>query len=138
MVAAELPIGDRIRHYRGARRQDVVAGLVGITPDYMSQIERNLKTPTIAVLHDIARELGVPTAALLAERVAPRAESPETTAPAITQALMGYGPPRSATPTATTVLRERVEAAWRSWQTSPTRFTDGSSRPGQEVHDERR
>ena len=127
MVAAELPIGDRIRHYRGARRQDVVAGLVGITPDYMSQIERNLKTPTIAVLHDIARELGVPTAALLAERVEPRTEGPETAAPAITQALMGYGPPRSAMPTATPVLRERVEAAWSSWQTSPTRFTDADA-----------
>lgn len=50
--------------------------------------------------------------------------APETTAPAITQVLMGYGLPHSAAPTATHVLRERVEAAWRSWQTSPTRFTD--------------
>ncbi len=76
MVAPDLPIGDRVRHHRGTRRQDVVAGLVGITPDYLSQIERNLKIPTIAVLHDIARELGVPTAALLSERAEPLAAGP--------------------------------------------------------------
>ncbi len=70
MVAPDLPIGDRVRHYRGSRRQDVVAGLVGIAPDYLSQIERGLMVPTIAVLHDLAQELGVPTAALLAERIA--------------------------------------------------------------------
>ena len=127
MVVPGLPIGDRVRHYRGTRRQDVVAGLVGISPDYLSQIERGLKTPTIKVLHDLAQEIGVPTAALLAERTEPLAVGPHTAAPAITQALMGYGPPRSTEPTTTHLLRERVEAAWRSWQTSPTRFTDADS-----------
>ena len=127
MVAPDLPIGDRVRHYRGSRRQHVVAGLAGITPDYLSQIERGLKVPAIAVLHDLAQELGVPTAALLAERVEPVATGPETTAPAIAKALMGYGPPRSFPPTETHLLRERVEAAWRSWQTSPRRFTEASA-----------
>ncbi|MFJ2817553.1 helix-turn-helix domain-containing protein [Streptomyces sp. NPDC087294] len=51
MVAADLPIGDRIRHYRGGRRQDAVAGLVGITPDYLSQIGRNLKVPSLPILY---------------------------------------------------------------------------------------
>ncbi|GAB2700378.1 helix-turn-helix domain-containing protein [Kitasatospora kifunensis] len=130
MPAPDLPIGDRIRHYRqtrGNRRQDVIAGLVGITPDYLGQIERGLKTPTIPVLHAIARELGVPTAALLAEAPAPSAASPHGTDPAIAEALMGYGPPRSAEPASVPVLRERVEQAWRNWQTSPTRFTDAAA-----------
>jgi transcriptional regulator with XRE-family HTH domain len=127
VVASDLPIGDRIRYYRKQRRQDVIAGLVGITPDYLSQIERNLKTPTIAILHAIARELGVPTAALLADAPVPAAVARDTVEPAITQALMGYGPPFSSTPVEPSRLRERVEAAWRSWQTSPSRFTDAAA-----------
>lgn len=127
MVAPDLPIGDRIRYYRqtrGGRRQDVIAGLVGITPDYLSQIERGLKIPTIPTLHAIATELGVPTAALLAAAPAPIAGPQDSTEPAIAQALMGYGPARSAEPTPLHQLRERVEQAWRNWQTSPSRFTD--------------
>ncbi|TQF04738.1 helix-turn-helix transcriptional regulator [Kitasatospora acidiphila] len=129
MVAPDLPIGDRIRHYRqtrGNRRQDVIAGLVGITPDYLSQIERGLKTPTVQVLHAIAKELGVPTAALLSEAALPAAAPADSSEPAISRALMGYGPPRSTDPTPLPILRERVEQAWRSWQTSPTRFTDAA------------
>jgi transcriptional regulator with XRE-family HTH domain len=124
MVASDLPIGDRIRHYRGPRRQDVVAGLVGITPDYLSQIERGLKIPSLPILHAIAQELGVPTAALIADNPAPSSEVPDTTEPGIVQALMGYGPPRSAPTLAPATLRERVEGAWRAWQSSSTRFTD--------------
>ncbi|WP_063735476.1 helix-turn-helix domain-containing protein [Streptomyces sp. RTd22] len=127
MVAPDLPIGDRIRHYRGERRQDVVAGLAGISPDYLSQIERGLKIPSLPILHAIAQELGVPTAALLADSPAPSRVPPETTEPAIVQALMGYGPPRSTPVAVPAALRERVESAWRAWQSSPTRFTDMAS-----------
>ncbi|MDH6699560.1 helix-turn-helix transcriptional regulator [Streptomyces sp. MAA16] len=55
MVAADLLIGDRIRLYRGGRRQDAVAGLVGISPDYLSQIERGLKVPSLPILHSPAQ-----------------------------------------------------------------------------------
>jgi transcriptional regulator with XRE-family HTH domain len=129
MVAADLPIGDRIRYHRTntGRRQDVIAGLVGITPDYLSQIERGLKTPTLQVLHAIAQELGVPTAALLSEQPTIATPLTNTAEPAIAQALMGYGPPRSALPAAPSDLRERVETAWRSWQSSPSRFSDAAS-----------
>ncbi|MEI5100497.1 helix-turn-helix transcriptional regulator [Streptomyces sp. PmtG] len=71
MVAADLPIGDRIRHYRAGRRQDAVAGLVGITPDYLSQIERGLKVPSLPVLYALAQELGIPTSALLSDQPPP-------------------------------------------------------------------
>lgn len=126
MVAADLSIGDRVRHFRqrAGKKQDVLAGLVGISTDYLSQIERNLKVPTIQVLQALARELGVPVAALLAESPLPDTRPKDTTAPAIAQALMGYGPPLSAEPVSPAELRERVEAAWRVWQSSPNRFTE--------------
>ncbi|WP_245606356.1 helix-turn-helix domain-containing protein [Streptomyces himastatinicus] len=111
MVAPDLPIGDRIRHYRAERRQDVVAGLVGISPDYLSQIERGLKIPSLPILYAIAHELGVPTTALLADTPAPSRVPPGTTEPAIVQALMGYGPPPSTPAAAPASLRERVESA---------------------------
>ncbi|MEU0843859.1 helix-turn-helix transcriptional regulator [Streptomyces sp. NPDC005962] len=57
MVAPDLPIGDRIRRFRGERRQDVVAGLVGISPDYLSQIERGLKMPSLPIGSPAARTL---------------------------------------------------------------------------------
>ncbi|MFS4105141.1 helix-turn-helix domain-containing protein [Streptomyces sp. PD-S100-1] len=126
MVAADLPIGDRIRHYRGGRRQDAVAGLVGISPDYLSQIERGLKVPSLPILYALAQELGVPTAALLSEQ-APTEELPADTAEvAVGRVLLGYGPPISTPPVPAAVLRDRVEAAWRSWQTSGTRFTEAA------------
>ncbi|MYX28466.1 helix-turn-helix domain-containing protein [Streptomyces sp. SID8381] len=127
MVAADLPIGDRIRHYRGGRRQDAVAGLVGISPDYLSQIERGLKAPSLPILYALAQELGVPAAALLSEQAPVEAKAADTAEAAVGRAFLGYGPPRSAAPVAAAVLRDRVEAAWRSWQTSGTRFTDAST-----------
>lgn len=129
MVAADLPIGDRIRHYRTSkgRQQDVVAGLVGITADYLSQIERGLRVPSIDVLYAIARELGVPVAALLADAPTLTLQSSDSSDPAITQTLMGYGPPRSSPAATPAELRERVERAWRSWQTSANRFTDAAT-----------
>jgi transcriptional regulator with XRE-family HTH domain len=127
MVASDLPIGDRIRHYRGGRRQDAVAGLVGITPDYLSQIERGLKVPSLPILYALAQELGVPTAALLSERPPVEEEAADTAEAAVGRALLGYGPARSTPPAAAGVLRDRVEAAWESWQTSSERFTEASN-----------
>ncbi|MDH6628754.1 transcriptional regulator with XRE-family HTH domain [Streptomyces sp. LBL] len=126
MVAADLSIGDRIRHYRGGRRQDAVAGLVGITPDYLSQIERGLKVPSLHILYSLAQELGVPTAALLSERPPIEEEATDTAEAAVGRALLGYGPARSSPPVAAGLLRDRVEAAWESWQTSSLRFTEAA------------
>ncbi|GAA2370795.1 helix-turn-helix transcriptional regulator [Streptomyces cuspidosporus] len=124
MVAPDLPIGDRIKRYRGERRQDVVAGLAGISPDYLSQIERGLKVPSLPILYAIAQELGVPAAALIADTAAPSTTHPDTSEPSIVRVLMGFGPPRSDPAADPTLLRQRVEGAWRGWQSSGTRFTD--------------
>ncbi|MEU6222228.1 helix-turn-helix transcriptional regulator [Streptomyces sp. NPDC047042] len=123
MVAADLPIGDRIRHYRGGRRQDAVAGLAGISPDYLSQIERGLKVPSLPILYALAQELGVPTAALLSEQPPAEAELTDTAETAVGRALLGYGPARSTAPAPASELRDRVEAAWKSWQTAGDRFS---------------
>ncbi|WP_409056391.1 helix-turn-helix domain-containing protein [Streptomyces sp. SYP-A7185] len=126
MVAADLPIGDRIRHYRGGRRQDAVAGLVGISPDYLSQIERGLKVPSLPILYALAQELGVPTAALLSEQPPAEEEASDTAEAAVGRALLGYGPAFKAGPATAAVLRDRVEAAWQSWQTARDRFTQAA------------
>lgn len=49
-------IGERVRFYRTASRRTkaVVAGLAGITPDYLYQIERGQKVPTVALLAQLA------------------------------------------------------------------------------------
>ncbi|MFD9863723.1 helix-turn-helix domain-containing protein [Streptomyces alboflavus] len=107
----------------GGRRQDAVAGLVGITPDYLSQIERGLKVPSLPILYALAQELGVPTAALLSDQQPHEDEAPDSPETAVGRALLGYGPARSSTPVAAGVLRDRVETAWHSWQTSGERFT---------------
>jgi transcriptional regulator with XRE-family HTH domain len=124
--APDIPIGERVRFYREAQHktQAVVAGLAGITDDYLSQIERGLKTPTIALLHRIARILGVPTSALLGEPPLDSDEPGPPAIPAIHGALLAYSPPRPDTdPTDLGRLRQRVNAAWVSWQSSPTRYT---------------
>ena len=49
-------IGERVRARRtaGRRKKTVVAGLAGITADYLYQIERGMKLPTVAVLTKLA------------------------------------------------------------------------------------
>jgi transcriptional regulator with XRE-family HTH domain len=53
-----LIIGARVRVARIANRQTqtVVAGLAGITPDYLYQIERGKKLPAVPVLLELYPE----------------------------------------------------------------------------------
>ncbi|MFE5327277.1 helix-turn-helix domain-containing protein [Embleya sp. NPDC056575] len=124
--AADIPIGERVRFHRTrrGRTQAAVAGLVGIAEDYLSQIERGLKTPTIAVLHALAKELGVPTSALLGEPHQVQEDRVRNGLDVVERALMGLGPSPDDPPPDLPILRERVESAWRTYQSSPTRFSD--------------
>ncbi|EXU91960.1 transcriptional regulator [Streptomyces noursei PD-1] len=122
-----MPVGERIRYYRrknGNRKQAAVAGLCGITERYLCDIENGRKVPSAEVLARIAAELGVPMACLLTEEPLPDPAAPLTTAPAVVRALMGYGPPHSSVPVSPAHLRERVEQAWRIWQSSQSRFSE--------------
>ncbi|MER6690043.1 helix-turn-helix domain-containing protein [Streptomyces minutiscleroticus] len=126
-AAMDLPtlgIGDRIRHHRrrANRRQAVLAGLCGISEDYLSQIERGERTPSGEVLIRIAAELGVHVAVLLGDPMVPAGTAAPPTADAdVVGALLGTAPPAGPRPAA--LLRARVEEAWLIWQTSPERFT---------------
>lgn len=66
-------IGAQVRAQRAAKRQTqaVVAGLSGITTDYLYQIERGKKLPTIPVLTQLAVALGVEIGSLLGEAGSP-------------------------------------------------------------------
>jgi transcriptional regulator with XRE-family HTH domain len=122
----DIPIGERVRFYRQARHktQAVVAGLAGVTEDYLSQIERGLKTPSTALLHRLARVLGVPTSVLFGESSAEPAAPGHPLSAAIHTALAAGGDGASADdPPDLLVLRDRVEAAWKSWQGSSRRYS---------------
>ena len=60
-------IGARVRAARLAnhRTQVVVAGLAGITADYLHQIEHGKKLPTIPVLTQLSQVLNVPLSGLV-------------------------------------------------------------------------
>nr|WP_291415865.1 helix-turn-helix transcriptional regulator [Actinophytocola sp.] len=73
-AAARPPpeLGERVRFARQANRQTqaVVAGLSGITTDYLHQIEHGRKLPTLPVVVRLARVLRVPVSSLLGEALA--------------------------------------------------------------------
>lgn len=124
-------LGQRIRHHRERRghTQAVVAGLCGITEDYLSQIERGRKRPSHDVLLRLATELQVSVAVLLDDTADPQPEPPDTAGATVVRALLGtHAVARSAGPAVLNVsLRTRVDDLWRTWQTSPTRFTDSEA-----------
>ncbi|GAB2880673.1 helix-turn-helix transcriptional regulator [Streptomyces deserti] len=122
-------MGQRVKYYRrknGNRTQVAIAGLCGISERYLQQIEAGQKVPSADVLARLATELGVPLAALLAEDPAEETGVPLTAAPAVARALMGYGPESRSVPASPAQLRERVEQAWRIWQSSKVRFTEAA------------
>ncbi|MFF5565342.1 helix-turn-helix domain-containing protein [Streptomyces sp. NPDC012623] len=120
-------LGDRVKRYRKAtgRSQPVIAGLCGISVRYLSLIEGGRKTPSVDVLSRLAAELQVPIGALLNDSTVTEPTSPDRAAADIAGALMGYRRPASGTPAVpAVVLRERVESAWATWQSSKTRFSE--------------
>jgi len=94
----DISIGDRVRFYRqgsGGKSQAVVSGLAGITENYLSQIERGLKTPTIGVLQRLAAVLGVSVSVLLGEPSYASESAIHPIAPAIQAALMTRDEPQA-------------------------------------------
>ncbi|MBA8956560.1 helix-turn-helix domain-containing protein [Actinomadura namibiensis] len=131
----ETSIGDRIRFYRHAagKTQAVVAGLAGITEDYLSQLERGMRTPSITLLHNLSGILMVPTSALLGESGSgPVAVERNSAASDLQAALMIPVHHRDlASPPPLPELRDRVDAAWASWQRASERYSQtGPLLPG--------
>ncbi len=122
--SSDISVGERIRFYRQAQKktQAVVAGLAGVTEDYLSQIERGLKTPSTMLLHRLARILKVPTSALFGEAPAGDATPGHPMSTAIHTALAAGALSDGATPDLLS-LRARVDAAWSTWQESSHRYS---------------
>jgi transcriptional regulator with XRE-family HTH domain len=118
-------IGERVRGRRTAegRKQTVVAGLTGITPDYLYQIERGLKLPTIAVLWKLAEVLRVPVAELLGQEPAGGDRPLNAAAGDVLYRALVSPVLVTAPSPPITGLRERLAQAWRAWQTSPQRYS---------------
>ncbi|WP_280909303.1 helix-turn-helix transcriptional regulator [Streptomyces sp. SAI-090] len=120
VTVAEPGRGKHLRRYRqqkGDRPVASVAGLCGITPRYLHMIEEGKKVPSLEVLERIAAVLGVAPAALLAGEPISQPSLPGSAAPAVVRALLI--PTRGPCGTWDAArLRERVERAWHSWQTS--------------------
>ncbi|WP_216213052.1 helix-turn-helix domain-containing protein [Amycolatopsis aidingensis] len=119
-------VGDRVRFYRTAARQTktVVAGLTGITPDYLYQIERGQKLPTITVLAQLADVLYVELGDLLSHRPTPEKQHNNTEAgDALYRALTNPISPAPTTAPALPTLHDAVQNAWHTWQTSPQRYS---------------
>ncbi|GAA3060289.1 helix-turn-helix domain-containing protein [Actinokineospora globicatena] len=120
-------VGNRVRQIRLANRQtrEVVAGLSGITADYLYQVERGRKLPTLPVLLALARSLRRPASDLLppatvrpARRLVARPGSTEIHR-ALTVPIT-----RPAEPVNGLEIGRRIREAWRTWQRSPSRYTD--------------
>ena len=69
MAATELELGTRIRSLRLARRLTLreLAGRAGVTESFLSQVEREKTSPSIASVQRIARALDLSIAQLFAE-----------------------------------------------------------------------
>jgi len=68
-VVTELQLGTRIRSLRQARRLTLrdVAEHAGVTESFLSQVERDVTSPSIATVQRIARALDLSIAQLFAE-----------------------------------------------------------------------
>jgi transcriptional regulator with XRE-family HTH domain len=123
----EIRIGERLRFYRQAKgkTQAVVAGLAGVTEDYLSQIERGLKTPTLSLLHRFSKILGVRVSELLGESTTEHGEAVNPVGYAVQRALMDYSVRSLGEPDLVS-LRDRVDTAWSIWQGSQHRYTEAS------------
>lgn len=121
-----MSVGDRVAWFRRRRGmpQEVLAGLVNRTTDWLSKVENNrLPVDRVSVVRALAEALGVPVGELLDEPSLTLAAD-TMAVPALREALLDY---RHVTPFAAAMheepvplqlLRERVNDAWRAYQDS--------------------
>ncbi|MFC3891626.1 helix-turn-helix domain-containing protein [Lentzea rhizosphaerae] len=119
-------IGERVRLHCLASRKSktVIAGLAGITPDYLYQIERGLKLPTVTVLKQLADVLNVSADELLSSTV--KRETPARSGSAGDALYRAFTRPLVSDGGANfdaKALRCNILSAWETWQTSATRYS---------------
>lgn len=122
-----LSIGERIAFYRKRRghTQEVLAGLVGRSTDWLAKIETGRrKPPRIDMLTDLARVLRVPLGDLLGQSVLVEDERQQDDVPAVRDALMSprrlsrllFGLDAEAQLPTPASVAIRVEQAWGDYQ----------------------
>jgi transcriptional regulator with XRE-family HTH domain len=118
-------IGERVQAHRttGRRKQTVVAGLTGITADYLYQIERGMKLPTITVLARLAEVLGVSVAELLGQESTASGRTSQVPAGETLYRALTSPMPATSEPPSVVEVHARVTRAWWTWQTSPQRYS---------------
>ncbi|MFE5004364.1 helix-turn-helix domain-containing protein [Streptomyces sp. NPDC056696] len=129
-MTTNLTIGERVAWYRRRRGipQEVLAGLVGRTVDWLSRAENNrLDLDRLSVIKSLADALDVTLGDLLAEPTLMdwTADSGTRTVPALRSALMNYrqltpllGVPTEGEPTPLDELQSNVAEVWDAYQES--------------------
>ncbi|MEU3333753.1 helix-turn-helix domain-containing protein [Streptomyces sp. NPDC006668] len=129
-MTTHLTIGERVAWYRRRRgmSQEVLAGLVGRTVDWLSKAENNrLELDRLSVIKSLADALDVTLGDLLAEPTLMdwTADSGTRTVPALRSALMNYrqltpllGVTTEGEPTPLGDLKDSVAEVWDAYQDS--------------------
>jgi transcriptional regulator with XRE-family HTH domain len=128
-IGEELTVGERIAWYRRRRgmSQEVLAGIVGRTVDWLSKVENNrIDLDRLSVIRSVAEALDVTVGDLVGEPTLLEwnAESGTRTVPALRETLLNY---RQLTPFAqgpaaagitVQALDNNVDAVWSAYQDS--------------------
>ncbi|MEO3776138.1 helix-turn-helix domain-containing protein [Micromonospora sp. B11E3] len=131
-----LTIGERVCWYRRRRglSQEVLAGLIGRTADWLGKVENNrIELDRLSVIKSLAEVLDVPLGDLLGEPslLDWTGDSGTQTVPALRAALMNYraiapfGGTTNAQPPTVAVLRKEVSALWDAYQDSRFGYVTG-------------
>lgn len=129
-MTQQLTIGERVAWYRRRRglSQEVLAGLVGRTADWLGKAENNrIGLDRLSVIRSLAHALDVSIGDLIGEPTLLEwsRDSGRHTVPALREALMDYrlltpliGTPTSGEPPALSALRTDVREVWDAYQDS--------------------
>lgn len=128
-IGQDLTIGERIAWYRRRRgmSQEVLAGIVGRTVDWLSKIENNkIELDRLSVIRSVADALDVAVGDLVGEPTLLEwnAESGTKTVPALRDALLNYRqlspfvPGRVADAPSVSELTGAVNEVWSAYQDS--------------------
>jgi len=124
----DMPTGQLIRLYRIDRKKSTVnvATHAGITARHLEMIEAGTKTPSLPVLRQLAKVLGVRTSALLGESPSEDHEGPvNLTLAKLERALFTYDSvPLESSAGEPEELAARIQAASDAWFTSKNAYTE--------------
>ncbi|MEU5999075.1 helix-turn-helix domain-containing protein [Streptomyces sp. NPDC047197] len=133
-MTQQLTIGERVAWYRHRRgmSQEVLAGLVGRTADWLGKAENNrIELDRLSVIRALAHALDVSIGDLIGEPTLLEwsTDSGRRTVPALREALMDYrqltpllGAPTDGEPPGLAALRSDVSEVWDAYQGSQYGF----------------